>query len=86
MEKMDMDLLEYTTMKERLNEEEAKHVFREICCGVEHCHSLGIAHLDLKADNVLIRLDQNNNNNNGGMIRDIKLCDFGSLLAVKESV
>lgn len=39
---------------------------KEIVAGVKHMHSLGIAHRDLKVENVLLHN------------KNFKLCDFGS--------
>ncbi|WFC97897.1 Serine/threonine protein kinase [Malassezia yamatoensis] len=36
-----------------------KHVFNQILDAVEHCHSLGIYHRDLKPDNILCSTDGN---------------------------
>ena len=38
----------------------------DICKGVKHMHDLGIAHRDLKVENILLSGDH------------FKLCDFGS--------
>ncbi|XP_047423023.1 sperm motility kinase 2B-like [Sciurus carolinensis] len=49
-----------------LCEEEARGVFRQVASALGYCHGQGIAHRDLKADNVLL-------DGAGGA----KLCDFG---------
>jgi len=73
MEKMDIDLMDYLLRANRLEENIAKYIFRAICKGVAHCHSLNIVHLDIKPDNVLLRFDDENPEE----ISQIKLCDFG---------
>ena len=50
----------------RLGEAEAISVMREIVSGVKHMHQLGIAHRDLKVENILYQNSK------------YKICDFGS--------
>lgn len=45
--------------KGRMVEEEAKRIFSQIVSAVSYCHSQGVVHRDLKAENLL--LDQNMN-------------------------
>jgi len=71
LEKMDVDLMDYLLTKDRLSEEDCKIIFREVCKAVHYCHSKGIAHLDLKSDNILLKVNQ------FGEIENIKICDFG---------
>jgi len=71
LEKMDVDLMDYLLTKDRLPEEDCKIIFREVCKAVHYCHSRGIAHLDLKSDNILLKVNQ------FGEIESIKICDFG---------
>jgi len=71
LEKMDVDLMDYLLTKDRLNEEDCRQIFREVCKAVHYCHSKGIAHLDLKSDNILLKVNQ------FGDIESIKICDFG---------
>jgi RIO-like serine/threonine protein kinase len=40
--------------KELLSEKEVRHIFHQMLSGIEHMHSKGYAHRDLKPDNVLI--------------------------------
>eukprot|EP01022_Parablepharisma_sp_SALTPOND_P012347 TRINITY_DN1583_c0_g1_i1.p1 TRINITY_DN1583_c0_g1~~TRINITY_DN1583_c0_g1_i1.p1 ORF type:complete len:573 (+),score=46.97 TRINITY_DN1583_c0_g1_i1:2652-4370(+) len=50
----------------RLDEWEAKRLFRQVICGIEYCHGKSIAHRDIKLENLL--LDEHNN---------VKIIDFG---------
>lgn len=54
------------TKDKRLEENDAKRVFKQIIEALEYCHSLGISHRDIKLENILIN-PQNN----------VKLIDFG---------
>lgn len=60
------DLLDRVLCDGPCNEEQAKNIFRQIVAGLKHCHDNGIAHRDLKLENVLI------NEND-----EAKICDFG---------
>lgn len=60
------DLLTYVRKQKRLKEPVAKKVFLQLVEGLQHCHSRGILHRDVKLDNVLL---------NG--VGAIKICDFG---------
>jgi len=71
LEKMDVDLMDYLLTKDRLPEEDCRTIFREVCKAVQYCHSKGIAHLDMKSDNILLKVNQ------FGEIESIKICDFG---------
>ena len=50
----------------KLDEQEARFIFRQIVAGVEYCHSVLVAHRDLKPENIL--LDAKGH---------IKITDFG---------
>lgn len=52
--------------KKRLEEQEAKYIFKQIVYGLAHCHCRSVLHRDIKLDNILMDSD-------GG----IKICDFG---------
>ena len=50
----------------RLDEEEAKRIFKQIMTALHYCHRKSIAHRDIKLENIL--LDENKN---------VKIIDFG---------
>ncbi|XP_064420767.1 testis-specific serine/threonine-protein kinase 1-like [Latimeria chalumnae] len=57
MEEAKSDLYELVDSKDHLPEKEAKQIFRQIVEGLKHCHEKGIAHRDLKCENVLLTSD-----------------------------
>jgi len=84
LERMDEDLMDYLLAKGSLSEKETKIIFQDICKAIAHCHARGVAHLDLKPDNILIRyLDANRPGQNPDRKIEIKLCDFGFALEWK---
>ncbi|XP_051058007.1 sperm motility kinase X-like [Phodopus roborovskii] len=60
------DLVSHVERVGRLQEDTAQHIFAQVVCAVDYCHMNGIAHRDIKLDNIL--MDGKGN---------IKLCDFG---------
>ncbi|XP_049824727.1 uncharacterized protein LOC109605697 isoform X4 [Aethina tumida] len=60
------EIFDHLVAKGRMHEPEARRIFNQIVSAVSYCHSQGIVHRDLKAENLL--LDHNMN---------IKLADFG---------
>ena len=48
------ELFDYIVEKDKLDEQEARQFFREICGAVAYMHSKGFAHRDLKPENILI--------------------------------
>lgn len=61
------DLFDVLKKTGKMDPQFAKHYFMQLLDGVEHLHSkAGVAHLDLKLENILIGDDFK-----------LKLCDFG---------
>lgn len=48
------ELFDFVQKREGMAEEMAREVFRGILNGVQHCHRNGIAHRDLKLENILM--------------------------------
>ncbi|XP_059138140.1 sperm motility kinase X-like [Peromyscus eremicus] len=65
------DLVSHIEKVGCLQEEQAQHIFTQIVRAVHYCHKNGIAHRDIKLDNIL--LDGKGN---------VKLCDFGMAIRV----
>lgn len=68
------ELFEYIKAKGRLSEPEAVYMGKQIISALDYCHRAGIAHRDVKPENVLI--DERHN---------IKLVDFGLCSFYRES-
>ncbi|KAL5482196.1 hypothetical protein EMCRGX_G022491 [Ephydatia muelleri] len=49
------ELFDYVVQKEFLPELEAKHYLKQILSGLQHMHSKGIVHLDLKPENIVLK-------------------------------
>ncbi|KAG9146611.1 hypothetical protein Leryth_014630 [Lithospermum erythrorhizon] len=61
------DLFDIISRKGYFSENEAAHIFTQLMAAIAHCHIMGVAHRDIKPDNVLF--DSHNR---------VKLADFGS--------
>merc|ERR1712224_721675 len=59
MEKYDGDLFDFIIgKKEPISEDFGKSIFQKICIGLENMHSSGVAHLDIKLENIILILIQ----------------------------
>ena len=63
------NLCSYVKAKRRLSEEESQRIFYQVLTAIDHLHSVGVTHRDIKLENVLF-VDSKDN-------RDVKLIDFG---------
>ena len=61
-----MDTIYYLFRSGRLSEKDSKQVFVDMASALSYCHNKGIAHRDLKCENILLDVD--------GVV---KLSDFG---------
>jgi p21-activated kinase 1 len=73
MEYMEGGSLTDTVTCNYMTEEQIATVCREVLCGLQHLHSRGVIHRDIKSDNVLLGMD--------GQIKlsivDLIVADFG---------
>ncbi|KIH43656.1 hypothetical protein ANCDUO_26333, partial [Ancylostoma duodenale] len=60
------EMFDYIVKKERLEESEARHFFRQLVQAMAYVHSMGYAHRDLKPENLLLTEDLH-----------LKVIDFG---------
>ncbi|KAL7065975.1 protein kinase domain-containing protein [Cryptosporidium serpentis] len=85
------DLFEVMRRRNKpLTENEARWLFRQICCGVQHLHNNGIAMRDLSLENILMFNEKNNINKNmicvmkpGDSIIIPKIADPGQACRIK---
>lgn len=54
MELMETDLMSVLECQEKLDEENVKYIFFQICSAISYCHSKSFAHLDIKPENIFI--------------------------------
>ncbi|TDH72891.1 hypothetical protein CCR75_008922 [Bremia lactucae] len=78
------DLYEFISQNGAVDEDEAKTLFHHISSAINHCHEHGIAHLDIKPENLFFKVSST-------QLETIKLGDFGSAMqldkcAVKKAV
>lgn len=48
------DLLDYINSRPLMSEDEARRIFKQIVAAIEYAHLKGVAHRDLKLDNILL--------------------------------
>jgi len=65
-ELMKTDFFEAFKIEGALNEKLARHYFKQLLSGLQHCHENNVANRDIKSQNLLLDSDFN-----------IKICDFG---------
>lgn len=53
------EIFDHLVANGRMKEEEAARIFAQIVSAVDYCHSKGVVHRDLKAENVLLDNDMN---------------------------
>ena len=51
------DLLDYINSRGHIPESEARYIFKQMTGAIAFCHSIGIAHRDLKCENIMISRD-----------------------------
>ena len=73
-EKMDMDLMDLILATAKLPLKDVKKIFYDICLAIKDLHDQGIAHLDIKPDNILLK---KTGEATGEATVEVKLCDFG---------
>lgn len=70
------DALHYVQSTGALPEDKAKSWTTQIASAVAYMHELGIAHRDLKLENLLL----------SGDLKTIKICDFGFVRQIQASI
>mmetsp|Transcript_102721 Transcript_102721/g.257543 ORF Transcript_102721/g.257543 Transcript_102721/m.257543 type:complete len:398 (+) Transcript_102721:133-1326(+) len=67
------DLFDFIVRSGRVPEDQARPIFLQLVAALSHCHAHGVAHLDLKPENVLLSADG-----------EVKLADFGLSMRFRE--
>lgn len=67
------DLLHLIKRKGKLQESDAKFIFKQIAYGLAHIHCRSVIHRDIKLDNILLDCE-----------KGVKICDFGVSKIIKK--
>jgi serine/threonine protein kinase len=67
------DLLRLIKRKAKLQESDAKFIFKQIAYGLAHIHCRSVIHRDIKLDNILLDCE-----------KGVKICDFGVSKIIKK--
>ena len=51
------DLLDYINARGHIPETEARYIFKQMTSAIAYCHSINVAHRDLKCENIMIDKD-----------------------------
>ena len=68
MERMPFDLMTLIEENKLTSLADRLRIFQLVCLAIRECHKRGIAHLDIKPENILVSED----------FAQIKICDFGN--------
>ena len=64
-----------------MTEEIVRDIFKTTVDAIAHCHENGIAHLDIKPENILVNID-----NRKCLVTDLRIADFGMSCENSEEV
>lgn len=67
------DLLHFIKRRGRMQESDAKFIFKQIAYGLAHIHCRSVIHRDIKLDNILLDCESG-----------VKICDFGVSKIIKK--
>jgi len=67
------DLLKLIKSRGKLEENDAKYIFKQIVYGIAHIHCRSVIHRDIKLDNILLDSE-----------KGVKICDFGVSKIIKK--
>lgn len=73
MEKLDSDMFDFVIDNGRLEEDEARRIFSQLCQALVSCHKLSIVHHDVKLENCMLKRERKCNES----VLTLKLVDFG---------
>lgn len=67
------DLLHFIKRRGKMQESDAKFIFKQIVYGLAHIHCRSVIHRDVKLDNILLDCESG-----------VKICDFGVSKIIKK--
>lgn len=77
-----MDLYQYISQSEHLEEAEAGYIMGEILQAIKYLNNCGIIHRDLKPENIMLKIDKSGP---APIATEVKIIDFGFAMYLKEA-
>ncbi|CAL6042927.1 Kinase [Hexamita inflata] len=80
------ELFDHIVNRKRYSENDARAIIKQVLATLVYLHSIGIAHLDLKPENLLLKsVPEHYDEKNAKFLPCVKVADFGTALVINRT-